>query len=109
MTVALLHTLLDQTRAGKRADSGWKKEAWVTVLAAVQEVYLGPVRIEEKQVKSRLEWFKGTWKEWLALEGNSGFGWDEPTQLFTAEDSVWKIYLKVSDIGRLRSSYINLF
>jgi hypothetical protein len=32
MQEALLVTLLDQCRAGKRADSGFKKEAWVAVL-----------------------------------------------------------------------------
>jgi hypothetical protein len=94
MQEALLVTLLDQCRAGKRADSGFKKEAWVAVLVAVQAITTSP--INEKQAKSRIDWFKSMWKEWCALEDNSGFGWDEPTQLFTAEDSVWKEYLKVS-------------
>jgi hypothetical protein len=94
MQEALLVTLLDQCRAGKRADSGFKKEAWVAVLVAVQAITTAS--INEKQVKSRIDWFKSMWKEWCALEDNSGFGWDEPTQLFTAEDSVWKEYLKVS-------------
>jgi hypothetical protein len=94
MQEALLVTLLDQCRAGKRADSGFKKEAWVAVLVAVQAITISP--INEKQAKSRIDWFKSMWKEWCALEDNSGFGWDEPTQLFTAEDSVWKEYLKVS-------------
>ena len=95
MQEALLVTLLDQCRAGKRADSGFKKEAWVVVLIAVQAI--SPSSISDRQVKSRVDWFKSLWKEWCALEDNSGFGWDEPTQLFTAEDSVWKEYLlKVS-------------
>ena len=94
MQEALLVTLLDQCRAGKRADSGFKKEAWVVVLIAVQTI--SPSLISDRQVKSRVDWFKSLWKEWCALEDNSGFGWDEPTQLFTAEDSVWKEYLKVS-------------
>jgi hypothetical protein len=94
MQEALLVTLLDQCKAGKRADSGFKKEAWVVVLIAVQTI--SPSLISDRQVKSRVDWFKSLWKEWCALEDNSGFGWDEPTQLFTAEDSVWKEYLKVS-------------
>jgi hypothetical protein len=96
MQEALLVTLLDQCRAGKRADSGFKKEAWVVVLIAVQTI--SPSLISDRQVKSRVDWFKSLWKEWCALEDNSGFGWDEPTQLSTAaaEDSVWKEYLKVS-------------
>ena len=35
MQEALLNTLLDQCRVSKRADSGFKKEAWSAVLVAV--------------------------------------------------------------------------
>jgi hypothetical protein len=38
MKEALLETLLEQSRAGKRADSGFKKEAWVEVVQKVQAV-----------------------------------------------------------------------
>jgi hypothetical protein len=93
---ALLEGLLEQCRAGKRADSGFKKEAWVTILPAVQAAYIGPIQIHVLQLKSRIDWCKAVWKEWCSLEDNSGFGWDEPTQLFTAEESVWKAYLVVS-------------
>jgi hypothetical protein len=96
---ALLETLVEQCRAGKRADSGFKKEAWSAALTAVQVAYSGPIRIQESQLKTRIDWCKGCWKEWCSLEENSGFGWDEPTQLFTAEDSVWKAYLAVSSKG----------
>ena len=95
MQEALLVALLDQCRAGKRADSGFKKEAWSAVLVEVQAITTS--QVNEKQLKSRVDWFKSMWKEWSALEDNSGFGWDEPTQLFTAEDSVWREYLKVSN------------
>jgi hypothetical protein len=95
MQETLLATLLDQCRAGKRADSGFKREAWSAVLVEVQA--LTTSQVTEKQLKSRVDWFKGMWKEWCGLEENSGFGWDEPTQLFTAEDSVWREYLKVSN------------
>jgi hypothetical protein len=97
MHTTLLESLVEQCRAGKRADSGFKKEAWIAVLIAVQVVYSGPIRIQESQAKTRIDWCKGLWKEWCSLEENSGFGWDEPTQLFTAEDSVWKAYLAVSN------------
>ena len=91
----LLETLIAQCRLGKRADSGFKKEAWTAVLHAVSEVYNGTLTITEKQVKSKVEWYKKMWKEWLVLEGNSGFGWDEPSQLFTAAEDVWRKFLKV--------------
>jgi hypothetical protein len=81
MHSTLLYTLVEQCRAGKRADSGFKKEAWVVVLRAVQAVYSGPIKIQESQAKTRIDWCKALWKEWCSLEENSGFGWDEPTQL----------------------------
>jgi hypothetical protein len=93
----LLEVLLEQCRVGKRADSGYKKEAWVATLSAVQAVYIGPIQIQEAQIKSRIDWCKALWKEWCSLEDNSGFGWDEPTQLFTAEESVWRVYIMVSN------------
>ena len=46
--------LLDQYRAGKRADSGFKKEAWIAVLAAVQAASSSLV-ISKKQVKSKVD------------------------------------------------------
>jgi hypothetical protein len=93
---ALLEGMLEQCRAGKRADSGFKKEIWTAILPAIQVAYSGPIQITQLQVKSRAEWYKAMWKEWCSLEENSGFGWDEPTQLFTAEESVWRNYLQVS-------------
>ena len=36
MKEALLETLLEQCRAGKRADLGFKKEAWLEVIQKVQ-------------------------------------------------------------------------
>jgi hypothetical protein len=37
MEVALLDGLVEQKRAGKRAESGFKKEAWAIVLPAIQQ------------------------------------------------------------------------
>jgi hypothetical protein len=53
MQEALLVILLNQCRAGKRADSGFKKEAWVAVLVVVQAI--ATTLINEKQVKSRID------------------------------------------------------
>lgn len=36
------------------------------------------------------------WKEWNTLSNQSGFGFDEETDLFTAPDNVWTRYLAVS-------------
>ncbi len=58
MYTALLETLCDQCRLKKQSDSGFKKEAWVAVLRAVQEAYTGSYIIEMGKVKSKADWFK---------------------------------------------------
>ena len=53
----MLLELLAQANAGKRADSGFKAEAWKAVVAKVQEAYNGPVlQIKVAQVKSKVDW-----------------------------------------------------
>jgi hypothetical protein len=76
MNEVLLTTLLHQCHLGKRADSGFKKEAWTAVTVAVAEVYYGTAAVTDKQVKSKADWWKLMWKEWLQLSNQSGFGYD---------------------------------
>jgi hypothetical protein len=70
MQETLLATLLDQCRVGKRADSGFKREAWIAVIIAIEAI--APNQVNEKQIKSHMDWFKSMWKEWCALEENQG-------------------------------------
>jgi hypothetical protein len=59
MKEALLETLLEQCRAGKRADSGFKKEAWVEVIQKVQAVIIRqspPLILTVSQCKSKADW-----------------------------------------------------
>jgi hypothetical protein len=59
MREVLLEGLVAQVHLGKRADSGFKKEAWTTVLSAVQKAYYGTaLKIKLQQVKSKYDWFK---------------------------------------------------
>jgi hypothetical protein len=96
MNEVLLTTLLHQCHLGKRADSGFKKEAWTAVTVAVAEIYYGTAAVTDKQVKSKADWWKLMWKEWLQLSNQSGFGYDSVTDLFTASNETWKEYLRVS-------------
>jgi hypothetical protein len=96
MNEVLLMTLLHQCHLGKRADSGFKKEAWTAVTVAVAEIYYGTAAVTDKQVKSKADWWKLMWKEWLQLSNQSGFGYDSVTDLFTASNETWKEYLRVS-------------
>jgi hypothetical protein len=83
MNEVLLTTLLHQCHLGKRADSGFKKEAWTAVTVAVAEVYYGTAAVTDKQVKSKADWWKLMWKECLVSihmckEGRA----DSPNRIF---------------------------
>jgi hypothetical protein len=56
MERALFNELLEQANSGKRADNGFKKEAWTLACAAVQLVTLQLVIVE--QCKSKTEVLK---------------------------------------------------
>jgi hypothetical protein len=53
MIQTLFSELLEQAQDGKRADSGFKKEAWESVLREVQAVYIGPYPIPLQKVKQK--------------------------------------------------------
>jgi hypothetical protein len=89
MIHVLFTELLDQAQDGKRADSGFKKEAWDSVLREVRAVYIGPLTITLQKVKQKEQTFKGYYKDWKFLRAQSGFGWDEEMQMITASDRAW--------------------
>jgi Myb/SANT-like DNA-binding domain len=94
MVHTLFAELLDQALDGKRADSGFKKEAWDSVQREVQAVYPGPGTILLQKIKQKEQTFKGLYKDWRWLRDQSGFGWDEETQMITAPDQVWENVIK---------------
>ena len=49
----LVEAMLTQARAGKRADSGFNKEAWIAALATVNEE--AQTNMAVQQIKSRLK------------------------------------------------------
>ena len=100
-TAEMIHTLftelLEQAQDGKRADSGFKKEAWDSVLKEVQAVYTGPYTIPLQKVKQKEQTFKRYYKDWKFLRDQSGFGWDEETAMITAPDQAWDDVIAVSN------------
>lgn len=85
MERALLQTLVDQVRSGKRAESGFKKEAWVASLEQVQLVAQHPDLMTLKKSKDKVDNLKAKGNIWVKLRYEvSGWGWDETTQLFIA-------------------------
>jgi hypothetical protein len=96
MIETLFTELLDQAQDGKRADSGFKKEAWDSVLREVRAVYTGPLTITLQKVKAKEQTFKGYYRDWKFLREQSGFGWDEETQIITASNQAWDDIIAVS-------------
>ena len=96
MLKALLEALLTQFQAGKATDGGgFKTEAWAFTLEAVQRVACGKGLIKELACCNKQAQFKETQKNFKILEGMSGFGWDNETELFVADNEVWDGIAKV--------------
>jgi hypothetical protein len=74
MEETLFNELLEQDRLGKRADMGFKSEAWIVVRDAIQEIYIGPLVIEIQQLKNKESNYKALYKDWKWLKDQSGFG-----------------------------------
>jgi hypothetical protein len=89
MEETMFDALLDQDRRGKRADVGFKSEAWTLVREAVQQVYIRRLSIEVLQLKSRESNYKALYKDWKWLKEQSGFGQDPETSLITASKESW--------------------
>jgi Myb/SANT-like DNA-binding domain len=95
MEEILFHTLLEQVDIGKRADSGFKKEAWTACSDAIRNTTGQFVSIEK--CKNKVEAMKALWRDLNWLKDQSGFGWDENIGLVQAGDQAWKDVIKVSN------------
>jgi Myb/SANT-like DNA-binding domain len=57
MTAILWKVLVEQHHLGKRADTGWKMEAWIVARDAVQEVYTGgEEHIGIEKIKAKVDY-----------------------------------------------------
>jgi hypothetical protein len=63
MEAALFNAFLEQQNCGKRADLGWKSEAWGPVIAAVQAIYEGPVVITKTHCQTKEGVYKSHYKD----------------------------------------------
>jgi hypothetical protein len=48
------------------------------------------------KIKAKEQAFKALYKDWKYLCDQSGFGWDEETQMITAPDQAWSDICAVS-------------
>jgi hypothetical protein len=74
MIQVLFTELLEQVQDSKRANSGFKKEAWDFALREVQLVYLGSYSIPLQKIKQTEQAYKALYKDWKFLRDQSGFG-----------------------------------
>ena len=70
----LFDELFQQNNLGKRADMGFKAEAWEVVKERVQAVYdngnppLIPMTIQAKQLKTKEANYRSLWRDWRWLK-----------------------------------------
>jgi hypothetical protein len=57
MEALLFHTLVEQVNIGKRADSGFKKEAWLACYIAINNIYMQSITVDK--CKSKVDSLKG--------------------------------------------------
>lgn len=63
MDAFLVEALLEQARAGKKAESGFKKEAWVAVTSAVNSEFKSTLEIS--QIKTRSQTVSRTTRSYM--------------------------------------------
>ncbi len=94
---ALLQSMVDAVRNGKRAELGFKKKAWTNAMDDVKRAAHSSNVITPEKIKNKLQSLKQLWKEWIRLdEKGLRWGWDDSTQLFLAEPEQWEAHLVVS-------------
>jgi hypothetical protein len=98
MIHTLLAELLEQIHKGKRAGSGFKAEAWESILEEVIAIS-GGQGVTINKLKQKEQTYKCLYKDWKFLRDQSGFGWDEDTQMITASDQAWEDIITVSFIS----------
>ncbi len=77
--------MVDAVRNGKKAKSGFKKEAWTQAMNDVKRAVHSSDVITPEKIKIKLQSLKQLWKEWIRLDEKVlGLGWNDSTQLFFA-------------------------
>ncbi|XP_058090078.1 uncharacterized protein At2g29880-like [Magnolia sinica] len=105
MDQVLLNTLLEQIALGRKADNGFKREAYQ---AAVEQVSKEThVCVNWSNVVNRMKYHKKCYNDVKDMLAASGFGWDNERKVVTAPDEVWEAYPRChSRTERLRGKRI---
>jgi hypothetical protein len=92
LSSAFIDIVINEINESGQADSGgFKSNQWNRMVEAFY--YKTGTLHSSNQLQNKYKTLKGHWVIWNDLSLNSGFGWDEGTQLFTSSDSVWETYL----------------
>ena len=77
---------------GETSENGFKKSVWNRIANSFED----PLKKHFCVCETKFSCMKKEFKEVKKLyKETSGFGWDEKTQLVTAEDSVWEVLSQV--------------
>lgn len=89
MIEQLIETLQEVFESGGSADNSFKKATFELAAQNVIKVYKGARKITQQHCKNKWGDIKAKWASWKFLGEQSGFGWNEVTELYEAYDYVW--------------------
>lgn len=90
----LLDLLQEQVQLGKKAEGGFKKEAWTAIERRFNNEM--KMKLSKENFKNKLKTWKQGYRVMKDLRNTSGLAWNETTQTMDADDSVWDELLKVT-------------
>ncbi|MQL95847.1 hypothetical protein Taro_028518, partial [Colocasia esculenta] len=88
----LTKLLVDHHRAGKRASTSWKPEAWETMRTEFNNRFT--LNASVKQLKARVQMMKNDYVVIKNILNASGFGFNPMLNTFVATDEVWDAYIQ---------------
>lgn len=89
----LIARLQNQVTQGRRAESGFKKEAWAEVTTEFNKNFR--TDFTREQLKNHFQTLKTSYGIVWKLLDRSGFGWDDTSKTVTAEPREWNAYIAV--------------
>ncbi|XP_058077710.1 uncharacterized protein LOC131226058 isoform X2 [Magnolia sinica] len=106
MDQILFDTFLEQVALGRKADNGFKREAYQ--IAADEVTKHTGVFVTWQNVFNRVRYYKREYTAVKDMLAASGFGWDTERMVVTAPDEVWEQYLRSHpNAARLRGKRID--
>ena len=105
-----LDLLHEQVALGRKAEGGFKKEAWTAIERKFNaELHMNLTR---DNFKNKMKTWKIGYRIMKELKNTSGFAWNKLTQSMDAKDSVWEELLKVTCpfkcLALLKSKFITM-